>query len=379
MATSIESLVDRVIEAYPPERLEDRKRRMRSIWDGRMADDAIPYVFRSCPGPIDPDLAACAPQQTHEQALLFQLGQILDRAGLDEDYVPGLFPGLRQLTVPSIFGATETFSEKHSWVDPIIREPGDVRRLPEPSYAPGTMAHFMLERARYFHEMTGGRVGVHIPDLQGAFSTASQLWGVQEFLTAIYEHPDELNELVRRTTDALVAYIRMFKDSIGDDLLPIHCMPEAWMPNDAGICISEDLIAVLSPAIFEEFVAPGLARLAAEFGACYAHSCGDIEHNLDALQRVPGLKGFNFSTSETDVQSVARRVGSNWMLMPHTAPVASRHLRLLAPEEHARLCFDAFREHATPGFVYVTCLPGHSPRDPEMIDFSKRLREWGAL
>jgi uroporphyrinogen-III decarboxylase len=237
----------------------------------------------------------------------------------------------------------------------------------------------MFDRARYFQDMTDGKIGINIPDLQGPFSVASQLWGVQEFLLALYEYPDEVRELLDKTTKALIHYVRMFKDEFGDNLRPIHCMPDAWMPNSAGICISEDLIAVVSPQVFTEFIAPGLTALAESFGGCYVHSCGSIEHNVEAMLKVPGLRGVNFSTSESDVCTVAKRSGGALTLMPHTAPVASTHLRLLNPEEHAKLCFSAFRTNQTPGYVFVDCMPGMYAGDDKMVSFSRRLREWSAL
>jgi len=373
----ITALVARVKEAYPPERIEASKRRLRAVWSGTPAEGGVPFVFRGAPGPTDPDLAAHSRQTTHEDALLYQLGQILDRSVLADDYVPGLSPGLRQVTLPSIFGAQEVASGGHNWVKPVIQRPEDVYGLPEPNYE-NNMAGFMLQRARYFQDMTNGEISVRIPDLQGPFSVASQLWGVQNFFLALYEHPDEANELLRKTTDATIEYIGMLKEAIGENLAPIHCHPEGWMPADAGICISEDLIAVVSPATCREFIAPGLEALGRSFGACYVHTCGDAVPCLDVLMAIPNLRGMNFATSETDVAAVAARTGGSWVIFPHTSPVASAHLRLLTAEEHARLCFSTFRKHNVPGFVFINCPPGLALDDQQMLDLVDRLREWAA-
>lgn len=374
--SKITELVNRVKDAYPPERIEASKRRLRAVWNGTPTGDCVPFVFRGLPGPSDPDFAAHSHQTTHEDALLFQLGQILDRSVLQDDYVPGLFPGLRQVTLPSILGAREVASGGHNWVQPVIHGPEDIRNLPEPNYGPDNMAGFMLERARYFQDMTEGEIGVRIPDLQGPFSVASQLWGAQDFFLALYEHPDEARELLRRTTEVTVGYIRMLREAIGENLVPIHCHPEGWMPADAGICISEDMIAVVSPAICREWIAPGLAELGRSFGACYAHTCGDAVPCLDALMSIPNLRGMNFATSETDLAAVAARTGSTWALFPHASPVASAHLRLLSAEEHARLCFSVFREHKVPGLAFINCLPGLTPGDMRLVDLADRIREW---
>lgn len=370
----IANLVSRVKEAYPPERIEASKRRLRAAFQGEPAEDRIPFMFRSVPAPSDPELAGWVGGNPHEHELIYQLGQILDRSALCDDYVPGLFPGLRQVTLPSIFGAEEVASGGHNWVKPVIDRPEDVCSLPEPNYGPANMAGFMLERARYFHEMTNGELSVRIPDLQGPFSVASQLWGAQEFFLALYEHPEEARELLRRTTDATIAYVRLLKEAIGDNLAPIHCLHEGWMPADAGICISEDLIAVVSPSICREFIAPGLEALGQAFGACYVHTCGDAEPCLDALRSAPHLRGMNFSTSETDVAAIAARAKGSWVIFPHTSPVASAHLRLLEPEEHANLCFSAFRRHGVPGFVFVNWPEGSPANDPRVVEISERVR-----
>ncbi len=375
--TRIASLVEEVKNAYPPERLAASKHRMSAAWAGEPSSDAIPFVFRCLPPPADPELAACAAQTTHEEALLCQLGMILERSVLNDDYVPGLSPGLRQLTLPSLFGARDENHGGHDWVMPLITEPDDVYRLSEPNYGGGTMAAFMLERANYFLEMTDGQIGVNIPDLQGPFSVASQLWGVQEFLMAVYEYPEHVAELMRRTTEATIGYISQLREAIGEHLVPIHCHPDAWMPSTAGMCISEDLIAVVSPRICREYINPSLDAVGRAFGQCYAHTCGDAQPCVDALLEVEHLKGMNFSTCETNFEQVAARTKEQWVLFPHRSPVATAHMRILSPEEHVQTAFRAMRTHHVPGFVHVDRWPDYlPPSHPDMQAFCARVRDW---
>ena len=49
----------------------------------------------------------------------------------------------------------------------VIFEPEDIDKLPEPSMEQGTIAHEWRAMQEYFVEETGGRIPVHVVDMQG--------------------------------------------------------------------------------------------------------------------------------------------------------------------------------------------------------------------
>lgn len=347
MREQVRHFLDRIKHAYEPERIELSKRRLLAVWNGKTPEDRIPFVFFGLPCKHDPEC------NDHDESLFGQLQQILERVYLSDDYVPGLFPGLRQATIPGAFGSYERMTGEHRWTTPVIRKPRDVYDLPEPDFGPSTVGGFMLERMKHYFEATRGQLDIHITDLQGPFSVACQLWGDQNMFLALYECPDEVRYLLNITTDAVIKYSKLMVEAVQGRLVPIHCQPDLWMPLETGLAVSEDHMAVVSPSVFREFIAPGLNRISQEFGGIVVHSCGDIEHNIDEILRLDGIKAINFSTSETDIEDVARKVQGSVAMLAHTAPVASRHLKLLSSREHAELCFTVIKKYAIQGVVFV--------------------------
>lgn len=112
----------------------------------------------------------------NERELVKQLQYILEHADWNDDYFPGLSPGICQAAIPSCFGCTEETASMSTRVKPAIQNPGDVYLLPEIGFGPETAGGEMLERMRYYREKTRGLLTVYEADLQGPFSVASQIW-----------------------------------------------------------------------------------------------------------------------------------------------------------------------------------------------------------
>jgi len=336
----LERLLDQVRNCYPEARIAASKKRLKALWDGKPYDGRIPYVLWGLPPGEVPELPEGLTD--NERELVVQLASIIAHSVWEDDYVPGLVPGVRQVIIPSYFGSEEEFASASLRVKPIIRKPMDVYELPEVGFGPGTPGGEMLERMRYFREKTRGQLPIYEADLQGPFSVASQIWGVEAFLLAVLDYPTEVHYLLQRTTDAIITYARLMREAAEGDWIPFHCMPAVWFPEEKGIAVSEDLMAVVSPKIFREFMRPYLEQLADAFGGVFVHSCGSINHVIKELNELRGLVGVNFSSVETDLRSLAKEARESMVLVVHQSPVNRTDLPLLTPLEHARLCGEVF-------------------------------------
>jgi hypothetical protein len=309
-------------------------------------DDGLPYVIwggETVAKPVPP-----AGASAWDIELINQLQYIIEHAEWGDWFYPALVPGTVQVTIPSYFGCVEERASKSVKVKPIIGKPSDVYRLPVKGFGPDTAG--------------GGRISMYEPDMQGPFSVASQIWDVERFLIALYDCPDEVNCLLERCTDAVILYAKMAFEAAGGDLIPFHCMPALWMPPEKCLAISEDLVAVVSPRIIDEFVKPCLVKIASAFNGSFVHSCGSVNNIIGTLSNTPGLVGFNFSSVESDLEDVARRAGNGKTYVIHNSPVNRTDLPLLKPEEHAVLCADIFRRYDLNGFcIIIPCLGRLSP------------------
>ena len=348
---SITGLLDDIERLYPPERLARSRARLQCVWAGRGAPDRIPFVFTSLPAeqatpPPEPPEA----EPSDEELLRGQLEAIIDRAALHDDYVPSLFPGCRQGTIPAAFGAREIVSGGHTWVEPILRDPADVDALGTPDWRLGAAGE-MLERVRVWRAATSGRIPIQLPDMQGPLDLANNLWGTEPLLTAMYTAPDAVHRLMQYMTEAFIAYVRLVQQAAQGELIPIHCMPVVWMPPSIGVALSEDLLAVISPRLYDLFGRPYNEQIARAYGSVVVHSCGSIEHNLPGLLDTEGLLGVNASITETSLAALVRVLGRRAVILPHLAEATCNGLPQLTPEAHLRLCIESFGAANSRGII----------------------------
>ena len=76
-------------------------------------------------------------------------------------------------------------------------------------------------------------------------------------------------------------------------------------------------MAVLSPKLYEQFALPYVNEISDEFGGLLIHSCGNIVHQFDNLEKIHNLRGLNFGASETPFAPLWERFGGKTAILPH--------------------------------------------------------------
>jgi hypothetical protein len=90
-----------------------------------------------------------------------------------------------------------------------------------------------------------------------------------------------------------------------------------YLPDGMGLAVSEDVLAMISPKLYEEFSLPYINQLSEEFGGVIVHSCGNFEHQLNVLSKVHKLRGINFGVNEMSFESLYSKFGGKTVLIPH--------------------------------------------------------------
>jgi uroporphyrinogen-III decarboxylase len=259
-------------------------------------------------------------QQFHdkEKMLEAQFGNIRAKAesGVQDDYVPILFPYLGVTIFPSAFGCrVRWFENQQPWNDPIIfDDPSRVYELPRPSITDGQLGD-VLEYTRYFVEQTGGELPVRMTDIQGPLDVAYLIWHNEDFMVAMYQHPREVHHLMRLVTELIIKFIAAQR-ALVREFVPCH-YPLIWMPDRQGVSISDDVIALMSPPLYREFALPYVNQLSEAFNGVFIHTCGNFEHNFKNLEQIHKLRGLNFGASEMPFERVWERFGGKMVLIPH--------------------------------------------------------------
>ncbi len=315
---------------FPPKRLTKSKERWSRLWRGEAPLDRYPFLY--APLQFGYYVAGCSP----EECLHANLDECIARGVMQDDFIPAFFPGCRQSTIPSMFGAEEIVLEGDYTCRHLLDSAEDIDRLPEASLGPGTVAHEWLAMQEYVLEATGGRLPVHVTDMQGPADVCGQLLGYDVFLACAYEDPERYHRFIARVTEAFIRFWDAQRLLCGDCFVGTHLFGWDWVPHDAGASISADSLVMVSPAFYREFYQPYLQRIGETFGGMSVHSCGDFAAVVTALSATPTLKAVNagqMSIAELHQAGVDART----LIIAMTGPDALEDTFRLIRELHLRV------------------------------------------
>lgn len=321
--------------------------------------------------------------QDREMQLNAQVGLLQWRqsAQLGDDFVPHMQAQQGVTVFASAFGCeVEFFDHTLPWAHPVIRAedpPEKVYKLPAPAITDGQLGT-ILQWGDYFVERTAGRYALAITDLQGPLDTAYLVWEPSSIMVGMYTNPKEVHHLMRLVTDLIIKFVREQRSRV-PEFMPCH-FPPVWLPDGRGISVSEDCLAVLSPALYEKFALPYLNELSDAFGGVFVHSCGNFMHQLDNLEKVRNLRGLNFEASEMPLEAVWERFGDRTALVIHRG--LNKQIRfdseldfvrhVMRVRTHNRgLCILAY----PPARRAADAHSGASAEGPSLGEFSEQVRE----
>jgi hypothetical protein len=140
------------------------------------------------------------------------------------------------------------------------------------------------------------------PDYQGVLGTAVQVVKQEELLMGMYSEPEKVHAFLDRVCTSNIAFLQAIRKEVYVDG---GVWPYIWLPQEAGIVITEDEMPLLSPDLYREFGLPYLKRISDTFGPVFIHSCGNWLHCADVL-RDSGIRnlGIDFCYPYTKLQDI---------------------------------------------------------------------------
>ncbi len=305
-------------------RLEIGRRRQAAVWRGEVPD-VVPILLgrsesRQVPDRVGPQhLRLCEHQlrggrpvpeyhefdhyslgeQFHDprKMLIESLWDIIGWARTPSDAQLSLRPNFGVGLVASVFGCdTETAENDMPWV---THRPAkekllqiDLDRLDQAGLVPRVIEFIQL--ARGFLKAVPP-VRVFMPDLQGPMNTAFLLRQQNVFFDMI-DDEGYYRQLMDRIVEVFVRLTKRLKRELGEPLDGGY--HGAMYMAAGGARVVDDVSVMLSPQHYREHSLPYVRRCLAPFGGGWAHSCGDISHQLDAYLSAPEIKGVNFGEPE---------------------------------------------------------------------------------
>ncbi len=215
-----------------------------------------------------------------------------------------------------------------------------------------------LEFTEKLVALSAGRFPVGMPIMRGPSDLVGAIMGQTEMIFALADEEERMRELFRRVTDAFIAVLeaqnRLIPPFHGGSSLGFY---HVYCPGKS-IWHQDDLSAIMSPALFAEFVAPEERRIRAghQFTAIHLHPAsffildglleeeglGAIEVNKDVggpsveemlgqLRRIQDRKSLILwgALDEADLRLVRRALSPSGLFLHITSPTVEEGKRLL--------------------------------------------------
>jgi hypothetical protein len=217
------------------------------------------------------------------------------REGVYDYGLPNIKPNQGIGIIAAAFGCEYTVNdEADPWNRSIIREENaeDVHKLEIPDPETNAVFKKVWKRIESLEELSS--LPLRMVNVPSPLVTASMIWDYTSFIECLLICPDEAHVLLEKVTEATIIYIREQFRRI-KNLFSVSHESIQPVPRFAGVRVSDDTAALLSPAMYREFGVKYNNKISREFGGLVVHSCGDVQHVVPAMMEIEGLKGLDFT------------------------------------------------------------------------------------
>ncbi len=147
----------------------------------------------------------------------------------------------------------------------------------------------VLEMIEYFLDQTGGKIPLSPGDTQSPLNiVSSYLMDSSAFMFEIFDHPDDLKELIDTVAELEKDFLDEQIKLIGDALVkPGHGF--ASCRSFEGIGFSDDNILMFSDDDYSHLGIPSMTAASGSFEGSVFHSCGDWSPRADLVKSIPSL------------------------------------------------------------------------------------------
>ncbi len=147
----------------------------------------------------------------------------------------------------------------------------------------------VLEMIEYFLDQTKGKIPISPGDTQSPLNiVSSYLMDSTAFMYEIFDHPDDLEELISAVAEMEKEFLDEQLKLIGDALAkPGHGF--ASCRSFEGIGFSDDNILMFGDDDYSRYGISSMVPVSASFKGPVFHSCGDWSHRADLVKSIPSL------------------------------------------------------------------------------------------
>jgi len=276
------------------QRLEETLKKISAWWNGEYTgrpllginvntEDSPPQSSLWTSPEIEPDFEKIVAAQTENIASHHYLAE--SYPALSHEW--GISRGT-PMTIAAYLGGEVLFREETVWIEPLIENWKKFNiQFDEKNYWASISKKLMETQLK----KCNGNFLIKLPDLGDALTVFSLLRGVENLLIDLVERPDIIKEKIKDFTKTWIETHKYFH-SLYVKKLPGDCCWLTWAPGKTYACQC-DFSTMISPKMFEEFVAPEIEELGKYLDFIVWHLDGpdEIKH-LDILLNLPEIKAI---------------------------------------------------------------------------------------
>lgn len=287
---------------------------------------------------------------------------LLDRFP-DAVWIPGFWVEYGMAAEPSAFGARIHFHhDRPPSIEPVVTDPDHWAQAPLPDVTEDGFMPLTLRLYRHTEErLQAEGLGIKMVAARGPMVTAGWVMGITDLMTGLVTSPKQINRFLETVTTTIINWLHAQLNTL--------TAPE-------GIMLLDDIVGMVSPEHYTEFVAPHLRRIFDEFEGLIRiyHNDTPCQHLYPALAET-NFDVFNF-THAVDIAQVKAAMGHRVAMMGNVPPL-NVGVRA-SPDvvaQHAKACLD---KAAPGGGMILSVGGGVSPGMPaENIDaMLQAARTW---
>ncbi len=233
--------------------------------------------------------------------------------------LPAVSPDLGPNCLALYLGCTGVDQPGTVWFEPCIEQP--------------ETAHFEFDPANFYWQFTlrlardqlrigQGRFLTSFPDLIEGLDTLAAMRGTEALLFDLIEQPEWVHNALGQITDLYFEYYHILYDLIKDERGGSYFW--AWAPGRLSK-FQCDFSAMISPAMFGEYMLPVLHRMTEQVDYCLYHwdGPGAIPHH-DHLLSLPHLNMIQWTPGAGTVSCADRQ----WWPLYHKTVEAGKKLMI---------------------------------------------------
>ena len=161
-----------------------------------------------------------------------------------------------------------------------------------PDWRESPIMRMTLDCIDALKEATDGEIPMSTGDTQSPFDTASLVLDACATFAACLQDPRTLRRFFRKIADLVIEFTKVQIEHIGPDLavMPGHQFPS--LPHICGLLVSDDNLAVASPAVNRSLALPADALIGQAFDGLVIHSCGNWTQTMKDVAAMPEVVGI---------------------------------------------------------------------------------------